>query len=49
MLQLEKEIWLKSKIKFNIFHGFHLFRSVACCGYLTSNQKVLFYTTHIKK
>jgi len=22
--------------------------SIACCGYLTSNQKVLIYTTHIK-
>jgi len=40
---------LKSKIKFNIFHWFYLFPTVACCGYLTSNQKVLIYTTHIKK
>jgi len=22
---------------------------IACCGYLTSNQNVLIYTTHIKK
>jgi len=22
---------------------------MACCGYLTSNQKVLIYTTYIKK
>jgi len=40
MLQLEKGIELKSKIKSNIFHWFYLFRSVACCGYLTSNHKV---------
>jgi len=31
------------------FTGFTYFRSVACCGYLTPNQKVLIYTTHIKK
>jgi len=31
------------------FIGFTYSRSVACCGYLTSNQKVLIYTTHIKK
>jgi len=49
MLQLEKEKYLKSKIKPNIFTGFTYSRSVACCGYLTSNQKVLIYTTHIKK
>ena len=40
MLQLEKGIELKSKIKSNIFHWFHLFSTVACCGYLPSSQKV---------
>jgi len=40
---------LKSKNKSNIFTGFSYSRIVACCGYLTSNQKVLIYTTHIKK
>jgi len=24
-------------------------RAIACCGYLTSNQNVLIYTTHMKK
>jgi len=36
-------------MKSNIFTGFIYSRTVACCEYLTSNQKVLIYTTHIKK
>jgi len=46
MLLLEKQ--LQSKIKSNIFTGFTYSRTVACCGYLASNQKVSF-TQHIKK
>ena len=42
VLQLEKEN------KSNIFTGFTYSRGAACCGYLTSNQKVLIYTIHIK-
>jgi len=33
----------------NIFHWFYLFRSVACCGYLTSNQRSFnLHNTHQK-
>jgi len=38
-----------SKTKSNIFSAYSYSRTVACCGYLTSNQQVLIYTTHIKK
>jgi len=31
------------------FSGYSYFRTVACCWYLKSKQKVLIYTTHIKK
>jgi len=31
------------------FSGCGYSRAAACCGYLTSNQKVLVHTTHIKK
>jgi len=31
------------------FHGESYTRSIACCGFLTSSQYVLIYTTHIKK
>jgi len=40
---------LRSKTKSNIFGGYSYSRTVACCGYLTSNQKVLIHTTHIKQ
>jgi len=33
----------------NILQWFSYSRTVACCVYLTSNQKVSVYTTHIKK
>ena len=33
----------------NIFSGWTYPRIIACCGYLTPNQKVLIYTTHTKK
>jgi len=39
---------LRSKTKSNIFSRYSYSRTVACCGYQTSNQKVLIYTTHIK-
>jgi len=39
---------LRSKTKYNIFSGYGFFRTVAC-GFPTSNQKVLVYTTHTKK
>jgi len=32
-----------------MFNGKSYSRAVACCGYVTSNQYVLIYTTHIKK
>jgi len=38
-----------SKTKSNIFNGYSYSRTVACCAYLISNQKVLICTTHIKK
>jgi len=31
------------------FSDYSYSRTVTCCGYLTSNQKVLIHTTHIKK
>jgi len=31
------------------FSAYSYSRAIACCGYLTSNQKVLIYTTHTKK
>jgi len=46
MLQLEKE--LKLKIRSSFFTGLTYSRAVACCGYLTSNQKVEF-TQHTSK
>jgi len=45
MLQLEKESLRLSPI---FFTGFTYSRPVACCGYLTSNQKVQF-TQHTSK
>jgi len=39
---------LRSKTKPNIFRSdYSDSRTVACCGYQTSNQKVLIYTTEI--
>jgi len=40
---------LGSKTKSKNFQSLKLFPYLACCGYQTSNQKVLIYTTHIKK
>jgi len=31
-----------------IFSGCSYSRTAACCGHLTSNQKVLIYATHVK-
>jgi len=31
------------------FSGYSYSRTVACCGYLTYNQKVIIYTTYFKK
>jgi len=49
MLQLEKENTWSLRLSPIFFTGFTYSRTVACCEYLTSNQKVLIYTTHIKK
>jgi len=49
MLQLEKEINWSLRLSPIFSTGFTYSRTVACCGSLTSNQKVLIYTTHIKK
>jgi len=41
---------MRSKTKSTFFSGYSYSRTIACCGYLISNQKnVLIYTTHIKK
>ena len=37
---VRKRKQLKSKIKSNVFHRFTYSRTVACCGYLKSNQNV---------
>ena len=47
-LQLEKENNWSLRLSQIFFTGFSYSRTVACCGYLTPNQKVLSYTTHIK-
>jgi len=31
------------------FSGYISSRTLACCGYLTSNQKFFIFATHIKK
>jgi len=49
MLQLEKENNWSLRLSPVFFTGFAYSRTVACCGFLASNQKVLIYTTHIKK
>jgi len=40
---------LRFNTKSIIFGGYAYFRTVACCGYMSSNQNVLIYATHIKK
>ena len=47
--QLEKENHWSLRLSPIFFTGFTYSRSVVCCGHLTSNQKLLIYTTHIKK
>jgi len=47
MLLLEKENNWSLRLSPIFFTGFTCSRTVACCGHLTSNQKVLIYTTHI--
>jgi len=32
-----------------LFSGYSYYRTAACCGYLTSNQKLLIDTKHIKQ
>jgi len=49
MLQLEKENNSSLRLSPIFFTVFTYSRTVACCGYLTFNQKVLIYITHIKK
>jgi len=49
MLQLEKKNNWSVRLILIFFTGFSYSRTVACCGYLTSNQQVLIYTTRIKK
>jgi len=40
---------LRSKKSPIFFSGYTYSSTVACCGYLTANQKDLIYTTHIEK
>ena len=48
-LGLEKENWLRSKtISPVFFSGYSYSRTIAYCGYLTSNQKVTLHNTHQK-
>ena len=49
MLQLEKQNNGSLRLSPIFFTDFTYSRTAACCGYLTSNQKVLIYTTHIQK
>ena len=48
-LGFEKENNLSLRLSPIFFSGYSYFRTVACCGYLTSYQKVLIYTRDIKK
>ena len=48
-LQLGKENNWSLRSSSVFFTGFTYSPAVACCRYLTSNQKVFIYTTHIKK
>jgi len=49
ILQLQKENNWSLRLSPIFFTGFTYSRTVACCVRLTSNQKVLIYTTQIKK
>jgi len=49
MLELEKEKNWSLRLNPIFVTGCTYSRTVACYGYLTSNQNVLIYTTHMKK
>jgi len=40
---------IEVKTKTENFQWLKYFHAIACCGYLTSSQNVVIYTTHIKK
>jgi len=47
--ELEKQYTWGLKASPIFFNGYSYSRTVACCGYLTSNQNALMCTTHIEK